>query len=57
LIGGRTRWVTTAQIIVMQAHTLADGGNRTCLRLLTNLMLAADVDDDQDEAIRVEIRP
>jgi hypothetical protein len=37
---GKVQWMTTAQMIVMQAHSLAEKGNAPCQRLLTRLMLS-----------------
>jgi hypothetical protein len=53
---GKTQWMTVAQIIMMQAHSLAENGNAACQRLLASLMLSTSEPYDGSDEIQVVTR-
>jgi hypothetical protein len=53
---GKTQWMTVAQIIVAQAHSLAEKGNSPCQRLLTRLILGTSEEHDGSPEIRIITR-
>ena len=53
---GKTQWMTVAQIIVAQAHSLAEKGNSLCQRLLTRLILGTSEEHDGSPEIRIITR-
>jgi hypothetical protein len=48
--------MTVAQIMMMQAHSLAENGNAPCQRLLTSLMLSTSEPYDGSDEIQVVTR-
>ena len=54
-INGKTRWVTSAELIVRRAYTEAEKGSSTLQRLLNELLLNGDAEgSDDDYELRLE---